>query len=45
MMRTSKQFKEFVKCKKIYCLLALQLLFRVAGGEAALRTGGGGVAS
>ena len=41
MMYTSKQFNEFIKCKKIYCLLVPRLLF--AGGEAA--SGGGGVAS
>ena len=38
MMYTSKQFNEFIKCKKIYCLLVPRLLF--AGGEAA--SGGGG---
>ena len=37
MMRMSKQFNEFIKCKKIYCLLAPRLQF--AGGEAA--RGGG----
>ena len=39
MMFTTKQFNEFIKCKKICCLLAQPLLF--AGGEAASGGGGG----
>ena len=38
MMRTSKQFSEFIKCKKIHCLLAPLLPF--AGGGAASGPGG-----
>ena len=43
MMSTSKQFNDFIKFKKIYCLLVQQLLF--AGGEAALGGPGGGFSS